>query len=426
MARRHFLFGQGNATPFYLRLGQAAVAAGHGVARLNLCGGDRFFWGGWNAWDYGGRSDDYGAFVADILRRSGASDLVVCNDCRPCNAVTLAEARRQGLAVHVFEEGYLRPNWITLERDGLNGNSRLPDDPAWYHAAARALPAEETIVAVGSGLSRRVRYDFEWQAANYLYRFRFPHYRTHRPFPIWAEYATWIPRLTRLKRLKAEAEAAVADLIARRRRFFLFPLQLDSDSQIRIHSPFGRMRIALEAVLRDFAAQADAETWLVIKNHPLDNNWVNLQRLTHRLAVESGVAERVLFLDGGSLPLLLDHAAGVVTVNSTVGLIALARHCPVIALGKAVFDLPGLTFQGPLSAFWHHPDRPDPTLLAAYQAVLRHACLINGDFYTDTGVELAIAHSLARMTSATDLLADAPPRRAPVSRVQIPSASDSA
>ena len=36
-------------------------------------------------------------------------------------------ARRRSLRLHLFEEGYLRPDWITLEREGVNANSRLPD-----------------------------------------------------------------------------------------------------------------------------------------------------------------------------------------------------------------------------------------------------------------------------------------------------------
>ena len=30
-----------------------------------------------------------------------------------------------GLGIHVFEEGYMRPYWVTYERGGSNGNSRL-------------------------------------------------------------------------------------------------------------------------------------------------------------------------------------------------------------------------------------------------------------------------------------------------------------
>ncbi|WP_441294118.1 capsular polysaccharide export protein, LipB/KpsS family, partial [Bordetella pertussis] len=33
----------------------------------------------------------------------------------------VALARASGVRVHVFEEGYFRPHWVTLERGGVNG-----------------------------------------------------------------------------------------------------------------------------------------------------------------------------------------------------------------------------------------------------------------------------------------------------------------
>lgn len=412
MPARRFLFLQGHATPFYLRLGQALAAAGHGVRRINVCGGDRRFWGDWHAEDFRGRPDALGGFVAEAMRREGITDLVVYNDCRPCNATAIAEARRLGLRVHVFEEGYLRPNWLTLERDGINGNTRLPADPDWYRATARRLPPFDPGLPVGAGTRERILYDFQWQFANYRHRLRYPHYRTHRPYPIWAEYATWGTRLATIRWRGAQARATVADLARGGRPFYLFPLQLDSDSQIRVHSPFQRLGAAIEAVIAEFARSAPGGSLLVIKNHPLDNGWIDYRRMVARLARQCDVAGRVLFIDGGDLDALIDHARGTVTVNSTVGLTAIDRGAPVIALGKAVFDVPGLTFQGPLAAFWHDPGRPDAGLRDAYRRVVLHACMVNGNFYTEEGMRLGIANSVARLTSDEDLLAGAPARHA--------------
>lgn len=410
LSERRFFFLQGHATPFYLRLGKALAEAGHGVSRVNTCGGDRTFWGNWHARDFRGRAQELGAFVAEAMSRDGATDLVVYNDCRPCNATAITEARRLGMTVHVFEEGYLRPNWLTLERGGINGNTRLPDDPVWYRETAASLPAFDMGEPVGAGLRERILFDFRWQAANYLHHLHFPHYRTHRPYPIWAEYTTWALRLAVLKRRGAEARTVVSELCRSGERFFLFPLQLDSDSQIRVHSPYGRLQAAIEAVIEDFAAHAARNSRLVIKNHPLDNGWINLRRVVERSAKAAAIGDQVTFIDGGDLNALIDHAAGTVTINSTVGLTALHRGRPVIALGKAVFDIPGLTFQGSLAEFWHDPGKPDAALLDAYRRVVLHGCLVNGNFYTEQGMRLGIANSVARLTAATDLLDDAPPR----------------
>jgi capsular polysaccharide export protein len=417
-ARRRFLFLQGHATPFYLHLGKALGAAGHTVRRINLCGGDRQFWGTWNADDFSGRLPELGDFVTETAARHGSSDLVLYNDSRPCNAIAIAAARRGGLRVHVFEEGYLRPNWLTLERDGVNGNSRLPNDPAWYRATARELPEPAPPQPVGAGLRQRIIYDFCWQIANYRHWPRYPHYRTHRPYPIWAEYTTWLGRLAGLPRARARAGRLVDSWIRRGQRYFLFPLQLDTDSQIRQHSPFGRLSGAIDDVIADFARTAPRDTHLVIKNHPLDNGWINYRRLVERRARAAGAAARIHFIDGGDLGALIDHAAGIVTVNSTVGLTALERGRPVIALGRAVFGIPGLVFQGDLAAFWRSPIPPDSGLLADFRRVLLQACLVNGNFYTEAGIALAVGTSMARLISDADPLADAPPRDAAAPEIQ--------
>ena len=58
-------------------------------------------------------------------RRKNISDLVLYGDTREIHHIAILEARKLNITVHFFEEGYLRPYWVTYERDGSNGNSRL-------------------------------------------------------------------------------------------------------------------------------------------------------------------------------------------------------------------------------------------------------------------------------------------------------------
>jgi capsular polysaccharide export protein len=319
--------------------------------------------------------------------------------------MAIEAARRHSATIHVFEEGYLRPAWVTLERSGLNGYTRLPDDPDWYRVHARSLPSFTEPWTGAYGMRNRVLYDFRWQTGNYLWFFRYPHYRTHRPYPIWVEYAAWLWRLRKMRRRRAEARRIVADLLAGGRPFALFPLQLDTDSQVRVHSPFGRLFPAIGAVISDFARHAPPDLALVIKNHPLDNGLMNFRRAAERQAADLGVADRVLYMDGGDLDSLIRNARGVLTLNSTVGLSALRSGAPVIALGKAVYDIAGLTHQGPLSTFWTDPAAPDRALLNDFLSVLADCAMIPGSFYTEEGVSVAASHALKRILSAEDPLA---------------------
>ena len=65
------------------------------------------------------------------------------------------------------------------------------------------------------------------------------------------------------------AQAAIDDLIAGRRPFFVYPLQLQTDYQLRSHSPFHQQQDAIRLILRSFAENAAEGTDLVVKLHPL-------------------------------------------------------------------------------------------------------------------------------------------------------------
>ena len=133
----------------------------------------------------------------------------------------------------------------------------------------------------------------------------------------------------------------------------------------------------------------------------MDSGLVNWTGMIGHVATEHMVADRVTVLDGGELPKLLARAHGVVTVNSTVGAAALAEGLPVIALGNAVYDIPGLTYQGDLDRFWTEATPPDAELFDAFRRVLAASCMIPGSFFNETGLRLAVEAAVRRLEAAS-------------------------
>jgi capsular polysaccharide export protein len=86
-------------------------------------------------------------------------------------------------------------------------------------------------------------------------------------------------------------------------------------------------------------------------------------------------------------------------VNSTVGLTAVSRGAATVCLGTAIYDLAGLTDQQPLAGFWTGPVRPDPALYRAFCRVLLDRALINGNYYTEDGLRLAVANAVQEIES---------------------------
>lgn len=187
---------------------------------------------------------------------------------------------------------------------------------------------------------------------------------------------------------------AVAGLAGR--RFFLFPLQLEGDAQIRVHSRFGTMRDAVGEVLAAFR-DAPADVALLVKQHPLDPDVDNWRGFVTEQAATLGLSARVVFIERFDLMPLLKVARGVVTVNSSVGPLALAAGVPVKTLGTAIYDVPGVTADVPLDRFWHNPPPVDTEAFAVFCRALRAKCLVNGGFHGTDALDLLVRNAVARL-----------------------------
>ncbi len=394
---RSFLFLQGLATTFFTRLGAALVARGHTVHRINFNGGDRLFWRLPGAVDFRGTLEDWPAFLAGFLEERRITEVLLFGDCRPLHRVAIKLAAHRAIPVHVFEEGYLRPSWITHELGGVNAYSSLPRDADWYRAAAKTLPPLRSDLPIAGNFLRRSVEDVLYNVATVTLGWHFSGYRSHRPWHPFVEYAGWIKKFAEQPLARRRSERAMRAIIGNRDPFYLFPLQLDCDFQIREHSPFGRIEPAIDHIVTSFAHHAPRDARLVVKAHPLDNGLTNWRRVTERIATSRGVAARVIYLDEGDLSPLLRRARAVVTINSTVGTLALGEGIPVIALGRAIYDFAGLTDQGSLDDFWTQGKPADLSLVDAFRRVMSDRALVYGGFFSEQGLEAAVRGSLAKI-----------------------------
>jgi capsular polysaccharide export protein len=396
--KRVFLFLQGLATPFFANLADELVGLGHSVERINLSGGDWVFWPRLGAVNYRGRFSDWRPFLGEFLHARDITDVIVFGDCRPYHRVALDLARSRGIDVHVFEEGYFRPEWITIERGGTNGHSALPRDPAAFLEEAAQLPPENPPTIVAGGIVRLVRWEILNQLSMMILAPLYPNYRRHRSHHPMAEMCGWVKRLLLRPFERRYAERLSRYLDDTRPKYYLLPLQLETDYQIRRHSPFKSMAHVMEVVMESFARSAPRDALLVVKLHPLDNGLANFRKQAKQIARRLHLARsRVLVMDGGHLPTLISRSGGVVVVNSTTGLSALNHKRPVAVLGNAIFNIPGLTFRGRLDDFWHSATPPDTDLFKAFRRVVLARAQVNGSFFTDAGMKLAVQGALAKM-----------------------------
>lgn len=402
--KRSFLFLQGVCSPFFGKLADRLVEDGHRVAKINFNAGDAAYWGFRPAVSFRGRNEDLGGFIAETYARHEITDQILFGDCRPIHGPAVVQARQHCVRTHVFEEGYFRPHWVTLERGGVNAYSPLPRNPDWYRSVGPNLPEYHQGTSFRSPFWIRAAHDVAYHVAGVLNPLLFPRYRTHAPVNAAVEYASYLSRVHRVRQLEKRDASIVRTLAEGNVPFYLLPLQLGSDAQIRFHSPFNDMSEVIDSVMASFALHAPADSRLVIKNHPLDIGLEDYGRTSAMLAERHGIASRIDYLESGDLNALVTRARGTVTVNSTVGSVALATNCPTITLSNPIYNLSGLTFQHGLDRFWAESVAPDAELFRLFRNTVVQAAQINGGFYCKAGIELAVANSIGPLTADTSPL----------------------
>ena len=377
---RHVLFLQGPGSFFFLRLAQACKAVGMAVSKINLCAGDYVFWPSGTVTPYRGPFADWPAFIEHYLVSNGVSDVVLFSDSRPYHRIATDIAHGLGINVFVFENGYFRPDWITFELGGVNGRSPFPKDPGEIMELARKTAREVQPTRNLRRTRRLILGDVAFHIASWLGRPVFPRYeRFRKPHPVF-EAVGWVYKGLQRPGKKVRAQRNWQQVRSSGRKLFFYPLQLDHDFQLIVDSQFSSLSEATMQILDSFARHAPRDAMLVVKNHPRDNNLIDREKEVRRLADRFAIADRVVFLETGSNPDIFEHCCGMVTINSTMGTSALFHDVPVCVLGRAVYDIDGLTHRSGLDSFWTMPTPPDPTLFQAFRRAIIQSAQVQGEF----------------------------------------------
>ena len=379
--------------------------AGADVWRVGFNKGDSVFWPNKSNYiPFQGAQETWPDTFKAIVSDKSVTDIVLYGDTRPIHAQAVRYAKANGLHVHVFEEGYLRPYWVTYERGGSNGHSRLMEMSVQQMRADLELSDMDTALPPASwgDMRHHIFYGALYHgfvlAMNRAYR----NFRPHRSLSVRKEFALYIQRL-----LLMPAQAIDRRVATWRIRYGGFPyhlalLQLEHDSSFQMHSPFDTMTDFLETVVDGFANGAPTHHHLVVKAHPLEDGRVPVRRELKRLARDYGVADRVHYVRGGKLAQLLDEARSAVTVNSTAAQQVLWRGIPLKTFGEAVYAKPEFVSTKPLKDFFAGAERPDRKAYSDYRRYLLETSQIAGGFYSSRGRRQLLRQAVDMMLEGDD------------------------
>jgi capsular polysaccharide export protein len=372
---------------------------GHRCLRVHLCFGDWLFWQRAGGFHYRGGLKKWPQWLERFLLKHGVSEIVLLGEQRDHHKTAVALAKKHGLHVSVTEWGYLRPDWITFERDGMSGNTCFTKNPEEIARIAEGLPEPDFEVRYPDSFFELARNGFFADVGTWVFGFLYPGYRSHLLMNPLTLYICTGLRKWKAARNSGEANARVQALAdeAEGTPYFVFPMQIEADFQVRAYSKYTGLESALRDVIGSFARHAPTTHRLVVKMHPMDPGVRPWEKMIARIASEYSAEGRVELIDGGSFGRLAARSAGVVTINSTCGVEAIMHNVPVKTLGECLYDVPELTFCGALDGFWKNAKPPRESLCYDYIKAIAACIQIKGGFFSESGLAAAVEGAAKRL-----------------------------
>ncbi|MED7895298.1 capsule biosynthesis protein [Campylobacter coli] len=377
---KNVLLLQGPVGTFFHRLAIKMEKNKTKVLKLNFNGGDFFFYP--NGKRCKCDEKDLENFYENFFKEKKIDAIVMYNDCRLIHAKAIKVARKLGIGIWIFEEGYLRPYCITFEKDGVNANSSLPRDKNFYLSCN--ILTKESIKEIPGGFKFMAFSAFLYWFFSFLLAPFFNnklHHRTLYPF----EFLFWFRSLYRKYLYKFTEKKLNQKIYSLEKKYFLAVLQVYSDTQIKHHYKKS-IEEFIEELILSFANHARVKSYLVFKHHPMDRGYRNYSKLINELSQKYHVEGRILYVHDTYLPTLLKRALGCITINSTVGLSAILESCPTKVCGNAFYDFEGLAYPKKLQFFWReaHAYKPNPSLVLNFKNYLLNTNQFNGNFYKNS------------------------------------------
>lgn len=378
--RRNVLLLQGPVGPFFQRFAQDLEHNGFSVFKINFNGGDKYYFKGDRAIDFRGEVSEWEEYLEGFIHNNDIGRIYLFGDCRFYHKVARSVAEANNVRVFVFEEGYIRPNFITLEETGVNGNSSIMGKKLDVEDVEPHVP--ENYKYPSRVFRNMVVYAICYYLASAAYSSRFSGYVHHRPLDPLSEGSKWLLSVFRKLRYSLTQSKQVKLFTGKlNNRYFLCPLQVHCDMQIRAHSEYTSIEHFIGEVVESFAKNADSEHSLVFKHHPMDRGYTDYSILIKKLAYEHKLGGRLFYVHDLDLPSMLKGARGSVLINSTVGMSSMHHGTPVKTMGRAIYDRDELTCQQDINDFWRAPGTINKAAYSSFRDYLIHKNQVNGSFY---------------------------------------------
>ncbi|WP_156291282.1 capsular polysaccharide export protein, LipB/KpsS family [Oceanobacillus salinisoli] len=249
-------------------------------------------------------------------------------------------AEKRGLKTYIFEDGIFRPYTITCDERGINADSSVPRYAAFYDSLEinpdriNCYLFKPENVELKHHTKENLLFVAFIKAINMIGNLFRLSPKLYIHITLWQAIKYFVHKKVFPLRRNNNFEWP--------KEYIFLPFQVARDTQILYNSPnIKNMEQLLEVVLgavKELNTAQKREVKIIIKEHPEDMSRNHYRKLKKRFKNN----DNVIFIQKYDVKQLISKALAVVTINSTVGIEALAQYKRVITLGEAAYNIDGV------------------------------------------------------------------------------------
>jgi capsular polysaccharide export protein len=254
--------------------------------------------------------------LESFINQKGITLILIHNDLRWYHAIAIDICKKNNIPYLVTEQGLIRPYTTVIDNKGVNANANI-----------NLFDKNDLIKSDFTPKSKHDSYISMFFFAIFISIFSIDRLNENKSILRYMHnnYSLRKYSIRLLNKFKIGKKNQEPYNDNYPKKSLLFLMQLETDSQILVHSEFNNNQEIIKKLEKCALA---LNKILVIKKHPLDFNHYNVSNNT--------------FWVGGAVQSLAKKSEIVITVNSSAALDVIKTSTPLILLGDSIYNRQGV------------------------------------------------------------------------------------
>jgi capsular polysaccharide export protein len=318
----------------------------------------------------------YISFLRIFLKENNIEFVTMHNDLRWQHSLAIEVCKELNIKYLVMESGLFRPNTITADFKGVNAYSSISKEISFYEnlefKEMQLKDYKSTILNTQKTNIKFALFIMLNKVGDILHLNTIVKNKSY-------SLLNYMNLFIKQKIYKSEKETNILP-----NNFIFIPLQVNTDTQILVHSDFKNIQEFINIVEKTFYSLNNDTIKLVFKIHPMEIGIVDYKFSRNSIVSNDNANE------------LIQKSKFVITINSTVGLEAIQEYKTVMVLGNAFYKIEELVvcsnkeiFKRDLEYLINNDKSINHSLVLKFINYLKYEYQINGDLfnYDDTTFE---------------------------------------